>query len=108
MHTQSDFLLNLAWLIPLFPFLAFVAIPLGVYHNRKLSHSLAIGGIAIACAISLFCVFPRAVWLWARDGTLAYESPLILGFPPAMNALAWAFTLTRPLRSCCLWCLSSA
>jgi len=77
MHTQSDFLLNLAWLIPLFPFLAFVAIPLGVYHNRKLSHSLAIGGIAIACAISLFCVFPRAVWLWARDGTLAYESPLI-------------------------------
>jgi NADH-quinone oxidoreductase subunit L len=45
-------LLNLAWLIPLFPALAFVAIPLGTYRNRKLSHSLAIAGIAIAFVLA--------------------------------------------------------
>jgi NADH-quinone oxidoreductase subunit L len=45
-------LLNLAWLIPIFPFLAFVAIPLITYRNRKLSHALVIGGIALAFLLS--------------------------------------------------------
>ncbi len=69
--------LNLAWLIPLFPFLAFVAIPLFTHRNRKLSHILVVGGIAIAWLLG-WIVFGRAVWSWAQHGgELAYESPLI-------------------------------
>ena len=37
--------LNLAWFIPLFPFLAFLAIALGVNKHNKLSHILAITAI---------------------------------------------------------------
>ncbi len=75
MHNHADLLLNLAWFIPLFPFLAFVIIPLGAYKNRKLSHSLVIGAIAIAFLLSQV-VFWRAVGVWSTEHTLAYESPL--------------------------------
>ncbi len=67
-------LLNLAWLIPLFPFLAFVAIPLFTYRNRKLSHALVIGGIAAAFLISQV-VFWVAVTL--PEGTLPFQSATI-------------------------------
>jgi len=39
---------NLLWLIPLFPFLAFVLIILWANSNQKLSHSLAIGSMVLA------------------------------------------------------------
>ena len=39
---------NLLWLIPLFPFTAFVLIILWANKNQKLSHSLAIGSMALA------------------------------------------------------------
>jgi NADH-quinone oxidoreductase subunit L len=45
-------LLNLAWLIPLFPFLAFVAVSLFAHRDRKLSHGLVLGGIAVALLLS--------------------------------------------------------
>ncbi|HET91123.1 MAG TPA: NADH-quinone oxidoreductase subunit L [Chloroflexi bacterium] len=76
MHNQSDLLLNLAWLIPLFPFLAFAIIPLGVYRNRKLSHGLVIGAISIAFLLSQIVLW-RAVGVWSIEHTLAYESPII-------------------------------
>ena len=72
MH-NSDLALNLAWFIPLFPFLAFVAIPLVTYRNRKLSHSLVIGGIGIAFLLSQI-VFWRAATLPVGGGEHAYES----------------------------------
>jgi len=67
-------LLNLAWLIPLFPFLAFAAIPILTYRNRKLSHQLAIGGIFIAFVLAQI-VFWVAVTL--PEGELPFESTLI-------------------------------
>ena len=67
-------LLNLAWLIPLFPFLAFVAVPLFTNRNRKLSHSLVIGAIAIAFVLSQI-VFWRAVTL--PEGSLPFQSQTI-------------------------------
>ncbi len=76
MHIHSDFWLNLAWLIPLFPFLAFVAIPLFTHRNRKLSHMLVVGGIVIACLLSQ-AVFWRAATLPVGGGENAYESPTI-------------------------------
>ncbi len=69
-------ILNLAWLIPLFPFLAFVAISVFTYRNRALSHRLAIGGITIAFVLSQI-VFWAAVLLPVGGGEQAYESPLI-------------------------------
>ncbi len=73
MHNHSDFLLNLAWYIPLVTFLAFVAIPLLTYKNRKLSHSLVVGGIGIAFVLSQI-VFWRAVSIWNAEHHLLYES----------------------------------
>jgi len=75
MH-NSDLALNLAWFIPLFPFLAFVVIPLVTYRNRKLSHSLVIGAIAIAFLLAQI-VFWRAATLPVGGGEHAYESTLI-------------------------------
>ncbi|MCP4543751.1 MAG: hypothetical protein GY832_42095 [Chloroflexi bacterium] len=69
--------LNLAWLIPLFPFLAFVLIPLVTYRNRQLSHRLVVGGIAIAWVLS-WIVFGAGVVHWVQhEGELLYESPSI-------------------------------
>ncbi len=45
-------LLNLAWLIPVFPFLAFIAVSLFAHRDRKLSHRLVLGGIAVAFLLS--------------------------------------------------------
>lgn len=68
-------LLQLAWLIPLFPFLAFVAIALFTSANRKLSHTVAIAGIAIAFLLAQL-VFWRAVTLPVGGGEQAFESVL--------------------------------
>jgi len=75
MHS-SDFALNLAWFIPLFPFLAFVAIPLVTNRHRKLSHSLVIGGIATAFLLAQIVLW-RAVTLPVGYGEHAYQSPSI-------------------------------
>jgi NADH-quinone oxidoreductase subunit L len=81
-------ILNLAWLIPLFPFLAFVAIPLATYRNRKLSHQLVIGGIGIAFVLSQI-VFWAAVTLPVGGGEHAFESTLV----PWLSAGVERFTL---------------
>jgi NADH-quinone oxidoreductase subunit L len=81
-------ILNLAWLIPLFPFLAFVAIPLATYRNRQLSHSLVIGGIGIAFVLSQI-VFWAAVALPVGGGEHAFESTLV----PWLSAGVERFTL---------------
>jgi len=69
-------ILNLAWLIPLFPFLASVAILLFTYRNRKWSHRLAIGGISISFVLSQ-AVFWAAVLHPVGGGEQAFESTLI-------------------------------
>ncbi|MGC9469806.1 MAG: NADH-quinone oxidoreductase subunit L [Anaerolineae bacterium] len=43
---------DLAWLIPLAPFLAFLLITLGAHRHRRLSQSLAIAGIAVAAVLA--------------------------------------------------------
>jgi len=81
-------ILNLAWLIPLFPFLAFAAIPLVTYRNRKLSHQLVIGGIGLAFVLSQI-VFWAAVALPVGGGEHAFESTLV----PWLSAGVERFTL---------------
>jgi NADH-quinone oxidoreductase subunit L len=76
MHNHSDILLNLAWFIPLVTFAAFVAVPLFTYRNRKLSHSLVIGAIAIAFVLAQIVLW-RSVAIWSAEHELAYESPAI-------------------------------
>ena len=71
--SDFDLALNLAWLIPLFPFLAFVAIALFTYRNCKLSRELVIGGGAIAFVLSQV-VFWAAVLLPVGGGDAAFES----------------------------------
>lgn len=68
-------ILNLAWLIPLFPALAFVAIALFTHRSRALSHWVTIGGIALAFLVAQI-VFWRAVTLPVGGGEHAFESAI--------------------------------
>jgi len=68
-------ILNLAWLVPLFPALAFVAIALVAHRSRALSHWLTIGGIAMAFLVAQI-VFWRAVTLPVGGGEHAFESAI--------------------------------
>ena len=68
-------ILNLAWLIPLFPALAFVAIALFTYRSRALSHWVTISGIGLAF-LAAQVVFWRAVTLPVKGGEHAFESAI--------------------------------
>ena len=52
-----DFFFNTIWLIPVYPFLAFVIIVLGLNRNKKASAGLAIGTTALATLHSWIIVF---------------------------------------------------
>ena len=82
-----DITFNLAWLIPLFPFLAFVTILLFTYRNRRLSHQLAIGGIAVSTVLSQV-VFWAAALLPAGGGQHAFESALIPWLPVGLESFS--------------------
>jgi len=66
-------LLKLAWLIPLFPFLACAAIFVFAGQNRTISRRLALGGIVTAFVLSQI-VFWGAVTLPVGGGERAVES----------------------------------
>ncbi len=69
-------ILNLTWLIPLLPLLAFVAIILFAHRERQLSHLLAIGGVGMAFLLAQL-VFWRAVTLPVGGGERAFQSGLV-------------------------------
>ncbi|UCC76360.1 MAG: NADH-quinone oxidoreductase subunit L, partial [Anaerolineales bacterium] len=73
-------ILNLAWLIPLSPFLAFAAIALLGDRAPKVSHRLAIGGITIAFVLSQIVIW-TAVLQPVGGGEHAFESSLIRWVP---------------------------
>lgn len=77
-------ILALAWLIPLFPFLAFVAISMFACRNRILSHRLAIGGMVISFLLSQV-VFWVAVLTPVGRGEHAFESALIPWLPSGLE-----------------------
>jgi NADH-quinone oxidoreductase subunit L len=54
---MREFFFNLTWLIPLLPLLAFAIIILFAGKNRKLSHSIAIGALALSWVISWGAAF---------------------------------------------------
>lgn len=87
--------MNLTWLIPLFPFLAFVAIALGAHRNKTASHRLAIGAVAISFVLAQV-VFWQAVLLPVGGGDAACES--ISGWFPigttVFEASVWVDPLT--------------
>jgi NADH-quinone oxidoreductase subunit L len=68
-------ILNLTWLIPLFPALAFVAVALFTHRSRALSHWMTIGGIAIAFLFAQVVLW-RAVTLPVGGGEHAFESSI--------------------------------
>ena len=80
-------ILNLAWLIPLFPFLAFVTIALFAHRNRALSHQITIGGIAIAFVLSQV-VFWAAVLIPVDGGEHLFESTAIRWLPAGHEVLS--------------------
>ncbi|MBN1259514.1 MAG: NADH-quinone oxidoreductase subunit L [Anaerolineae bacterium] len=71
-------ILNVAWLIPLFPFLAFVAIALYAHRDQVLSHRLAVGGIAGA-----FLLAQIAFWAFV----LGHHA----GVPFQASGIKWLF-----------------
>ncbi len=67
-------ILNLVWLIPLFPFLAFLAIVLGVNKDQELSHVLAIIAICVSLMLAQI-VFWSAVLMPVGGGAAgAFQS----------------------------------
>ncbi|MDY6877013.1 MAG: proton-conducting transporter membrane subunit [Chloroflexota bacterium] len=65
--------MNLTWLIPLFPFLAFVAIALGAHRNKTASRRLAIGAVALSFVLAQI-VFWQAVLFPVGGGDGLFES----------------------------------
>ena len=54
---MQDFFFSLTWLVPLFPFLAFIVIILFTQDNNRLSHSLSIGSMVLSTLIGWGVVF---------------------------------------------------
>jgi len=54
---MKEFFFNITWIIPVFPFLAFLIIILFTQGNRKLSHSLSIGSMVLAWLVGWGVVF---------------------------------------------------
>ena len=54
---MQEFFFSLTWLIPIFPFLAFIVIILFTQKNNKLSHTISIGAIALSWLLGWAVVF---------------------------------------------------
>ena len=54
---MKEFFFNITWIIPVFPFLAFLIIVLFTQRNRKLSHTLSIGSMVLAWLVGWGVVF---------------------------------------------------
>ena len=54
---MQDFFFSITWLIPLFPFLAFIIIILFTQGNNKLSHSISIGSMVLSWLVGWGVVF---------------------------------------------------
>jgi NADH-quinone oxidoreductase subunit L len=87
--------MSLTWLIPIFPFLAFIAIALGAHRSRTASHRLATGAVAASFVLAQV-VFWQAVLLPVGGGDAAFES--VTGWFPigtgAFEASVWVDPLT--------------
>jgi len=91
---MQEFILNLTWLIPVFPFLAFVVIILFTNQNNKLSHSLSIGSMVLSWLLGWAVVFSslqiyhlsehpvRRVWDWFPIGNSSF--PIGFSIDPLM------------------------
>ena len=87
--------MSLTWLIPIFPFLAFVAIALGTHQNKTASYRLATGAVAVSFVLAQV-VFWQAVLLPVGREDAAFES--IAGWFPigttVFEASVWVDPLT--------------
>ena len=54
---MQDFFFSVTWLVPLFPFLAFIVIILFTQDNNRLSHSISIGSMVLSTLIGWGVVF---------------------------------------------------
>ncbi|MEE9599765.1 MAG: NADH-quinone oxidoreductase subunit L [Anaerolineales bacterium] len=54
---MQDFFFSITWLVPVFPFLAFLIIILFTQNNNKLSHSLSIGSMVLSWLVGWGVVF---------------------------------------------------
>lgn len=73
MEPATISIFNFAWLIPLFPLLAFLVITLFTHHNRTLSQQLAMYGIVIACVLAQMVFWSNIVA--AQEGAPIFRSP---------------------------------
>jgi len=82
---MKEFFFNITWIIPVFPFLAFLIIILFTQGNKKLSHSLSIGSMVLAWLVGWGVAF-SAIGTphlgehpihksvpWFETGTTAFE-----------------------------------
>jgi len=65
--------MNLTWLIPIFPLLAFVAVALRVHRTKTVSHRLTVGAVAVSFILAQI-VFWKAALLPVGAGSAAFES----------------------------------
>lgn len=87
-----DLVFNLAWLIPAFPFLAFLVVATFAHSNRVLSRRLAVGGISITFLLSQI-VFWAAVSLPVGGGERAFESALVPWLSTGLEVFSFSVTV---------------
>ncbi len=82
---MREFFFNITWIIPVFPFVAFLLIILFTQKNQKLSHSLSIGSMVLSWLVGWGVVFSAITehhlsehpvhrsWTWFETGTATFE-----------------------------------
>ena len=82
---MKEFFFNITWIIPVFPFLAFLIIILFTQGNKKLSHSLSIGSMVLSWLVGWGVVFSAISTPhlgehpihksvpWFETGTIAFD-----------------------------------
>ncbi|MGB2955466.1 MAG: NADH-quinone oxidoreductase subunit L [Anaerolineales bacterium] len=82
---MQEFFFSLTWLVPVFPFLAFIIIILFTQNNNKLSHSISIGSMVLSWLLGWLVVFsaiatphlgehPRSFTIpWFPTGTSTFD-----------------------------------
>ena len=82
---MQEFFFSLTWLVPVFPFLAFIIIILFTQKNNKLSHSISIGSMVLSWLLGWVVVFsaiatphlgehPRSFTIpWFPTGTSTFD-----------------------------------
>ncbi len=86
---MQDFLFRLTWLVPVFPFLAFIIIILFTQKNNKLSHSISIGSIVLSWLLGWGVVFSAIATPHLGEHPISFTIPWFPTGTSTFNIGVW-------------------